>query len=120
LEAMTCCSSCGMTLFEICWLCGPCRFIRAMPTLVILPFAAVTLTWMSPRPPLSCCTLPTTVWAPATLALPVVRAAVLAAVVPPPATPCGLKLITAARPAAVAAMTMAERFMTPPVVGSGR
>ena len=40
LEASVCCSSCGMTLFEICWLCGPCRFILAMPTLTILPFDA--------------------------------------------------------------------------------
>ena len=50
-----------------------------MPTLTILPFEAVTLTWMSPRLPASDWSLPTTVWAPLTLALPVVRPAVDAA-----------------------------------------
>ena len=49
-----------------------------MPTLTILPLAAVTLTWMLPRPPARAWSLPTTVCAPETLALPVVSAAELA------------------------------------------
>src|SRR5665648_829627 len=89
LEAMVCCSSCGITLFEICWDCGPCRFIFAMPTLTILPLAAVTLTWMSPRP------------------------AVEAGVRP---VGWGRNPRVSASPATVAAMTIGERFMVVPPV----